>query len=175
MKVFKDTYAMGLVFLLILFSSCSGISIKSTYPDNQGYFAPLTDSVRQQAKDGYIQIDSSHAGNPLIQTVMVTVQPSFSQKVEITKQSGVFIWAIILAVVALALILVGIIHSSSGGKFTSVTVWVFVLAIAMVIGAYALIDWAHVKEIAMSKMQYDFLKSQPGDQLKQYVDQLLFK
>jgi hypothetical protein len=170
------SFQIGWVFLLaILFSACQGGLTGDPFLDNQGRNLPLTDSIRQLAADGYIHIDSSHAGNPLIQTVMVRVSPSFSQKVAITKHTRVFGWAVALVIVAWLLIGFGIWYSSNAGKFTGAAAWIFVLAIVLHFSAFSLVDSAHTKEIAMPKMQYDFLKSQPGDQLKQYVDQILFQ
>jgi hypothetical protein len=173
MNTLRDSRGrLCIFFLSILITACSS-GITGTFLNNQGYYAPLTDSVRQQADDGYIQIDSSHAGNPLIQTVMVKLEPSFSQKVRITKESGVFPWCIALLVIAWGLIIFGIVYSSHAGKFMGAVVWIFILAIALHFGAFALIDWAHTKEISMSKMQYDFLQHE--GQLTQYIDQLLFQ
>lgn len=176
MSLLKDSRGRLLIFILaVLFSACQGGLTGDPYLDNQGNNLKLTDSIRQLAADGYVQIDSSMAGNPLVQTVMVRISPSFSQKVAITKHTGVFGWAVALVAIAWLLIGYGIWYSSNGGRFTGEMVWVFLLAIVLHVAAFSLINWAATKEVPMSKMQYDFLKSQPGDQLKQYIDQHLYE
>jgi len=160
---------------ITLFSSCSNeISIKQTYLSNQGYNRPLTDSIRELAKNGYVHIDSTIDGNPLIQTVLVKVEPTFSQKYKIAQHDHTIIWFYILVGLSAGFILYGIIYSSNGGRVDYVAAVLFCVAILILAGAYATINWASTKEIEMSKMLFDFLKNSPGDQLKQYVDKNLF-
>lgn len=166
-----------LVPIVLLLSSCQqyGSEIKGTYAGtgNDCVFAPLDSTWRASAAKGWVAIDSSHAGNPMMCTVWVKVDPTWRQKWQIASANGSATVAYILWAIALIAIVFGVIMGNKGGS-APVVVGSFLLAIVLCWFAFSSIDWAITKEAAMPKSMYDNLMQTDGS-LKGYWDANLLK
>lgn len=169
MKKSKLFEGWGWLFIIVvLFSSCTS-GITGTFLDNQGQFMPVNDSLRALEKAGYIHIETAHAGNPLIQTVMLKYEPTFSQKLKIAKHDHTLTIAILLVIIALVIVIWAIIYSNGAGKFRGAITVAGCSAILLCCGAAGLINWAHMKEMSISKQAYD--KMQADGTFDKWVDE----
>lgn len=166
-----------LVPIVLLLSSCQqyGSAIKGTYTSTGSdcVFAPLDSTWRASAAKGWVAIDSSHAGNPMMCTVWVKVDPTWRQKWQIAHANGSATTAYILWILAFAAIVFGVIMGNKGGS-APVVVGSFLLAIVFCWFAFSSIDWAITKEAAMPKSMYDNLMQTDGS-LEGYWDANLLK
>lgn len=164
-----------LILPVLLLASCKpyGDNITQTYTSQQCSMRPLDPATLDSAKNGYVAIDSGHAGNPSICAVLYKIEPSFLQKWELSKKNGARTWCFIFLAAAIALIGFGIKYSSGGGK-PIIPLGAFVLAIIFLCCSAGVIDWAHTKEAAIPKATYDSLKATP-DGLKSFWDENLYK
>lgn len=163
------------VFVLaVLFASCQGGIVGNPYLDNQGDYLPVNDSVRSLEKAGYVHVDSSVAGNPLIQKVMVTVKPSFRQKYRISKANHTLTVFYVFSTLCILLIIGAIITGINPGKAKALPIILSFASIPAWLVAAASVDWAHEKENAMPLMKYDSLNKTPGA-LDAYWDENLLK
>jgi hypothetical protein len=175
MSLLKDSRGRLLIFILaILFSACQGGLVGNPYPDNQGRFLQITDSLRDLAKAGYITIDSSHAGNALIETMMVRVEPSYKQKCRIGWHNGTLTLFWILAAIGVALIIIGILYGNAGGRIKALPIVLHFTAVVIFVFAVWSIDFMHTKEYPIPKAQYDELSKTP-DGVHNYIDQHLYE
>lgn len=162
MSLLKDSRGRLLIFILaILFSACSG-GIDSTYTQLQDHTSPVYDSAGKQVSNIY-KLDT-----------MLTLSPSFSQKIRITKHIGVFGWAMGLVFLAWVIIVIAIIYSNGGGRWKGA---ILVGALAWLVlhaAAFSLVDSAHTKQSAIKKTTYDSLMQTPNG-LKPYWDENLLK
>lgn len=174
MKLFKDSRKLPFVLIAaILFSACSGGIVNSVL-DNRGNFLPVNDSLLRLEKAGEINIDRSVDGNPLIQKVVLTIKPGFSDKYRLARHDGsikVFYFFIGLCV---ALIALCIWYGNDPGRLKGLPILLGFLGVISFGIAIMSIDRAHVKEESIPKITYDSLLNTP-DGLKPFWDQHLFK
>lgn len=163
-----------LVFVLLafLFSSCQkyGDSISAPFTSQQCPFRVLDQATRDSAAKGWVVIDSSHAGNPSICGVKYVIQPSWLQRYSIAKRNGTIFWFYVFLSVGIGLIIFGIkIGNNPSSKQKALPIALFIAAVLVLAAAAAVVEWAHTKEVEISKAVYD-----AGD-LKTFWDENLYK
>jgi hypothetical protein len=157
------------------FASCSqyNTTASTPYPAQQCPMRPLDAATIDSALQGYVSIDSSHAGNPSICQTKVKLQTSWPQKWDIARHDGSIAWVYVLWPAGLLLLCFSFYSSIKKATIVRV-VLTACLGIASFAGGAAAVDWATTKEVELSKAQYDAMVKDPVA-LKAFWDANLYK
>jgi hypothetical protein len=165
-----------LIFLLpmALLASCSeyDTSIHGVDSHTQCAFRPLDQAIRDSAAKGWVSIDSSHAGNPLVCRVDVKVWASWRQKWAIARHNGSEGPAIAIWFIGFLCICFSFYQGVWGKQTALLVVGPAVLGIALGWLGAAQVDWSFTKEAMIPKWLYDQLMASDGNLAKFWAENL---